>query len=139
MTYDNYLLLKFISDRTNSGDKTTVADICDRFPSRFKLNAKESNFSNCPKLYEAVDEINSDTTVHQIIVKDNNNFHLATEEEAKHYCSVIKSRAVKQFKKYWEIQRKINRDGNGDLATIGKDFAIDFINSFVEEENVDNQ
>ena len=85
LTTEKWSLYNFIKARTLNGEKTTVRDVCEQFPELYHLNDKESNFTNCPNLYKDIDLLNEHWQIEKIIVKDNNNFHLATEEEAKTY------------------------------------------------------
>lgn len=132
-------LYNFIKHRTLSKEKTTVKDICDFMPNVYKLNAKESNFSNCPNLYKDIDILNASYEIEKIIVKDNNNFRLATKEEAEIYEQKLKIRALKLLKKYWIVNNKIAVDGNGKLIScqgqpiVDKSKAREFIESFVSE------
>jgi len=132
-------LYHFVKHNTIMGEKTTVKDICDAFPNIYHLNAKQSNFSNCPKLYEDIDTINDSGEVEKIIVKDNNNFHLATEEEAHAYEQKLKIRALKLFKKYWAVHYKIASNGQGKLIGCGGDVIDDkskaraFTEAFIDE------
>lgn len=132
-------LYNFIKARTLAGEKTSVKDICEEMPEDYYLNEKESNFSNCPKLYKDIDILNESTEIEKIIVKDNNNFHLATEEEANEYSAKLKLRALKLLKKHWIVENKISVDGQGKII-LAQDMPIDekskaraFVESFVEE------
>ena len=51
-------LYEFIRHNTDLGIRTTVRMICDYLPGIYHLNAKPSNYSNCPDLYEDIDYIN---------------------------------------------------------------------------------
>ena len=106
-------LYEFIVERSLVNKKTTVEDICTRFPNYYTLNQKESNYSNSPKVYEDIDLINElndyDT---YIIVKDNNNFKVGNREEVISYAEKLKKHALKQLKKYWLIIRRIKLSYN---------------------------
>ena len=138
-------LYNFIKHRSLQGEKTTVKDICDFLPNTYHLNAKESNFSNCPNLYKDIDLINESSEVEKIIVKDNNNFHLATEEEAYAYEQKLKIRALKLFKKYWAVNFKISNNNQGKLLGCGGEvidehsharrFTEAFIDEALKDEN----
>lgn len=144
LTTEKWSLYNFIKARTLNGEKTTVKDVCEKFPDIYHLNDKESNFSNCPNLYKDIDFLNEHWQIEKIIVKDNNNFHLATEEEAKTYAKKIKVRGLKLLKKYWVVYRKIEKDGQGKCTTAKGDpidekskarrFYESFIDELIEED-----
>lgn len=133
-------LYNFIKKRTLAHIKTTVEDVCNEFKDTYKLNAKESNFSNCPKLYEDIDTINSDDHIQKIIIKDNNDFRLATEQEAHEYEQKLLTRALKELKKYWAIKRKIDHNDKARIFTADGKYidensqARQFIESFIDSE-----
>ena len=115
LTPELWDLYNFIKHRSTAGEKTSVKDICDFMPNVYHLNAKESNFSNCPNIYRDIDLLNGSGQLEKIIVKDYNNFHLATREEAEKYRDKLQARSLRLMKKYWIISRKIDKDGQGKL------------------------
>jgi hypothetical protein len=124
-------LYDFIVERSLNNEKTTVKDVCDAFPNEYKLNAKESNYTNSPKIYEDIDGINeqSDYTDY-IIIKDNNNFKVGDRAEVEEYMDKLQKHALKQLKKYWNIRRKYAYKNNyivNDKANIS-----DFVDTFVD-------
>lgn len=131
-------LYNFIKYRTENNIPTTVKDICDEFPDTYKLNAKESNFTNCPALYEDIDTLNASAEVNKVIIKDNNDFRFGTEEEVKNYANKLQIHALKQLKKYWDIQRKTMYQGqmkllsNRDEPIDDKSRAERFVNAFID-------
>lgn len=135
MTNELQKLYDFIAGR----EATTVKDICDEFPYLYTLNAKESNFSNCPKLYKDIDLINSDCEIEKIIIKDNNNFHLATEEEAKVYRNKLFIQGKKYMAKYGCVMRKMLKNGQADIMSLStaEQSALMFVNTFAEEKQND--
>ena len=138
-------LYNFIKERSLNGEKTTVRDVCEQFPETYHLNDKESNFTNCPNLYKDIDLLNSSYQIEKIIVKDYNNFHLATKEDANKYANKIKFKALKLLKKYWVVQRKIDKDGQGKCIGANgqpiddKSKARRFYESFIDELLEDGQ
>lgn len=124
-------LYDFIVERSLSNQKTTVKDICIAFPNEYKLNAKESNYTNSPKIYEDIDAINEESEyTDYIIIKDNNNFKVGSKEEVEDYMNKLQKHALKQLKKFWTIKRKIAYKNNliiGDKANIS-----DFVDTFVD-------
>lgn len=93
----------------------TVKEICECLPTHYKYNPSESNYTNCPQLYKDIDVLNSDPAVAEIIIKDNNCFKVGSENECKGYAKKLQVRALKSFKKYWDVVKKANRDGELDL------------------------
>lgn len=139
LTPDLWKLYNFIKERTANGQATSVKDVCEHMPDVYYLNEKESNFSNCPKLYKDIDTLNASYQIEKIIIKDNNNFKLATKEEAETYRDKLKARAVKLFKKYWTVFKKIEKDGQGKVISADgtpideKSQERAFIESFIQE------
>jgi len=129
----------FIKDRSLRNIPTTVRDVCIWFSEYYTLNAKECNYSNCPALYKDIDEINASYEIEKIIIKDNNNFHLGTEEQCIAYAEKLRSQALKQLKKYWKIERKIQHNGYGKIiSTKGDPITEDskartFVESFIDD------
>lgn len=139
LTPNQWKLYRYLRDRSLFSLDTCVAEICDYMPEAYTLNGKESNFSNCPNLYRDIYVINASSEVEKIIIKDNNNFKLATKEEARKYADKMKERAIKVFKKYWDVERKIANDGQGKLISC-QNKAIDatsdarqFVETFIKE------
>lgn len=124
-------LYDFIVERSLVNKRTTVKDICLRFPNEYKLNAKESNYTNSPKIYEDIDTINEESSyTDYIIIKDNNNFKVGNKEEVYEYMDKLQKHALKQLKKYWTIRRKVAYKNNliiGDKANISE-----FVDTFVD-------
>lgn len=139
-------LYNFIKERSLNKEKTTVKDICTAMPEFYNVVESEHNYSNCPALYRDIDLINESTEIEKIIVKDNNNFHLATEEEAKRYSLRLRARALKLFKKYWIVEQKISNNDQGKLLGCGGEvidehsharrFTEAFIDEALKDENV---
>ena len=143
LTSELWKLYNFIKERTLEKEKTTVKDICDYMPTVYTLNAKQSHFSNCPKLYKDIDTLNASGEIEKIIVKDNNNFYLATEEQAIDYAEKVRKHAIKQFRKYWNVVQKISSDGYGKLIS-AQGTVIDenskarpFVEAFIKEAVVE--
>jgi hypothetical protein len=87
-------LYKLIEKNTNDGKTLTVKEICEAFPSRYRLNAKECNYSNCKDLYEDIFIINTVFTYEhdKYIITNANKIKLATEAEIqKEYRKVAQS------------------------------------------------
>ena len=131
-------LYEYIRHNTESGRRTTVRMICDFLPEYYHLNAKPSNYSNCPELYEDIDYINRSPETLKIIIKDYNNFKLATKEEAEEYAEDMRIRALRLLAKAGVVKVKIKRDGQHvvpgtEIETVeGK---VDVIDSFIDEIN----
>ncbi len=138
-------LYNLLKERTELNIKTTVADICDLLPGEYILNKKQSNFSNCPQLYADIDIINNSSEVSHIIIKNNNSFKLGTKEEVKKYMEKCKIRALRQFRKYWDIERKVELNGQGKLLSNQgnpideKSKAKAFFETFISELDVSEE
>lgn len=134
----HYQLYSMILDATNEGKKITVAEICERMPQFYRLNAKECNYSNCPNLYKDIDYINR-AKFRKIICKDNGGFFIANEKEALIYEKKLMKEALKSFSEYWTIHNKIKDNGQGVIIDANgkvieeQSHAKHFIESFVDQ------
>ena len=137
MTDYHWQLYYIIKSCTESDKKCPVSYICSKMPEYYYLNDKESNFSNCPTLYDDIDYINASSQVEKIIIKDNNNFKVATKEEAVKYAKKIQIEGLKFLKKYWRVIRKMKADGSYQLFDENGNPIIEdsdmVINSFYKE------
>lgn len=99
MTPDLWALYRLIETATNEGRTLTVKEICDAFPDRYHLNAKECNYSNCKDLYEDIFIINTVYTYEhdKYIITNGNKIKLATEVEIQ-----------KEFRKISQSFRRLN-------------------------------
>jgi len=95
----------------------SVEDICNYFPNEYYLNKKESNFSNCPKLYKDIDTINQSTEVDKWITKNNNKIKLATKEECERDIQRLKKRLSKAGKEIYRLEKKMKLDGQCKLLS----------------------
>lgn len=94
MTPELWQLYRLIEKTTNEGKTLTVKEICEAFPGRYHLNAKECNYSNCAELYEDIYIINTVYTHEhdKYIITNSNKIKLATEVEIqKEYRKVAQS------------------------------------------------
>ena len=94
MTPELWSLYRLIENTTNEGRTLTVKEICEAFPYRYHLNAKECNSSNCPELYEDIFIINTVYTHEhdKYIITNSNKIKLGTYIEIhKEYRKVAQS------------------------------------------------
>jgi len=106
-----------IKKATEEGKILNCKDICEALPEYYTLNEKESNYSNCPSLYECIDEINESGEVSHIIIKDNNRFKLGTQKECEDYRQKLYTRAIKLLVKYQKVNAKIEHHGQYKLLS----------------------
>lgn len=111
-------LMEFISNSREAYE--TVGSICDALPDDYRMVLSESNYSNCPKIYEDIIELNSDPSSGPLIVVDNNRFRVATKEEATKYISKIQTKALELMKRYWRMYEKA--DLNGQLTVFEEEY-----------------
>lgn len=136
---DLWELHDFLLGRSIRDIPTTAADICIWFPDIYKLNAKECNYSNCPKLYSDIKKLTFSADTDKIFLSDNNNFKCATKEEAKAYSDKLMIKALKILKEYWAIIRKMENNNQEHLVLTddvleNEDVMIDYIKSFIQKE-----
>ena len=131
-------LYQLIKDRTEKKLRTEVKDIADALPEYYSVKLLKSNYSNCPTLYKDIDKINSCPNIEKIIIKDNNNFKLATRKEAIEYADRLSMRALRCFKKYYIVNNKIRNDGQGklDIEENISDPNNPFVESFIKNDGV---
>lgn len=102
---------------TSFGKSLNVEEIANMFPNQYEFRKQKGNYSNCPQLYKDIDIINASHEVEKIIIKKNNNFRLATVEEAIEYHNKL----VKRLKHYRDnalaVKFKISQDGQGKLLS----------------------
>lgn len=110
-------LYHLIKGATMRGETLTIKNICEIMPDEYQYSPSEKNYSNCPTIYKDIDVINASFEVEKIIIKNNNNIKIATEEEAIAEATKIQIRALKLLRKYWEIYGKISADGQGKLIS----------------------
>ena len=84
MTSEMWQVYKLIEENTNNGKTTTVSEKCNKVP-YYTIHKKESNFSNCPKLYDDIYLINVlyRSEHDKYIITNSNKLKLATKEEAE--------------------------------------------------------
>lgn len=123
LTSRQWMLYSFIKEMTEKGG-CSVCDIALAIPT-YKVKVTESNFTNCPEIYKDIDEINASYEIEKIIVKDNNNFRLGTEDDVVKYAARILSRALKQLDKYHTVSRKMSHEGQQKLISLHGDLIDD--------------
>ena len=107
MTPELWQLYRLIETATNEGRTLTVKQICEAFPDRYYLNAKECNYTNCNELYEDIFIINTVYTHEhdKYIITNSNKIKLATEGEIqKEYRKV-----AQQFKRLNAKKRALKK------------------------------
>lgn len=141
LTPKEWALYRILKENTANNKPLSIKEICDLLPDYFKLgksNGGDKN-TNCSAIYKAIDTINNSTEVEKIIIVDNNRIYLGNEQQTKEYASKLKVRALKQFKKYWNVVNKSQVDGQGKLVSCQNNVidkasrARDFVESFVKE------
>lgn len=148
MTPEMWQLYNLISERTDLGLITTVAQICEAVPYYQRKSVTKGNYSNCPELYEDVFLIN---TLYRgqhdkFILTNSNRFKLATKREA---LEKLKNIATKYYRLNWEMEALnslFNDDGQHKILSnqgvpiysivdgkeIRNDNAKDYKETFVE-------
>ncbi len=95
-------------------------DICRDLPEYYTLATSDRVHNPCVLVNEDVDALNASAEIEKIIIHDRNyNFWLARfSEEALEYAEhLYKKRALTALKKYWNVVRKCNADGQGKLLS----------------------
>ncbi|MCK9449957.1 MAG: hypothetical protein M0Q41_13425 [Bacteroidales bacterium] len=102
---------------TGFGKSLNVEEIAEMFPDVYEFKKQKGNYSNCPQLYKDIDIINASHEVEKIIIKKNNNFRLATEEEAIEYHNKLVRRLIHYRDNALAVKYKIGKDGQGKLLS----------------------
>lgn len=118
LTTRQWDLYNLVKQRTFDGLKTTCKDICDALPQHYQLNEKQSHHSNCPHIYQDCEALLLSSEVEKVIIPDNNDFHIArNEQEAMRYACKLARRGAHRFKRYWAIVDKCKSDGQGKVVS----------------------
>lgn len=126
MTPEMWSVYRLIEENTNNGKTTTVQEICNTV-SYYSNNKKESNFSNCPQLYDDIYLIN---TVYRwehdkYILTNRNKMKLATKDEISKRYSTICKRYFKLNLERESLEELIDNDGQFKLfSNQGNDIKI---------------
>lgn len=130
-----------LHDFFETHEQANVQDVCNALPEFYSVHITDGNYSNCPKLYEDINTLNESSQTDKIIVIKNNCFFRGTKDETEAYRNKLKIKALKAFKKYWNVDKKIKADGQGKLIGNNGDpitedsSAREFIETFVRESN----
>lgn len=87
-------LYQYLEISTNFGFEVDVETIARAFPHVYNFKSQKGNYSNCPLLYQHIDELNASNEIDKIIIKNNNKFKLGTEQEAIDYYNKMISKAM---------------------------------------------
>ena len=102
-------LYDYLSKQT---DKVTKADIVANV--KGYLLSDQTNFTH--NILDDIKALNNNTSIEKVVIAKNSKFWIAnSKEEAKEYEKHFYRCALKQFKHYWSINKKIMRDGQGKL------------------------
>ncbi len=141
MTSRQWRLYDFIKQETIKGNTLTQKDICDNI-SEYVYNERPND--KCPMIWSDVDFINHSLEVEKIIVVDKFTYRIGTRDEAKAYAEKLLIGAVKKFKRYWSVENKIRKDGQGKLIS-NQDKPIDntskardFVEAFLRDIDFEN-
>lgn len=123
MTDRQTILYKYIVSK----GKTTQFDICHDLPHLYIWSQDDKAHDHCTTVWSDITAINNDEQAEQIIIIDNFTYSIGTKEQCEEYAESFKRKALNAFKRYWNVQRKINRDGQGNIFD-EKEFIRSFIN-----------
>ena len=130
-------LYQYLELSTNFGIELNVETIARAFPHVYNFKSQKGNYSNCPLLYQHIDELNASNEIDKIIIKDNNKFKLGTEQEAIDYYNKMIGKAMRLLVKASVVKRKISKNGQAKL--IDNDFnyndPLSFTESFITTTN----
>lgn len=118
-TYD--LIMK----NSKAGILTTKKEIVDNYPYNpqvrrdgYKWNDSPTTHDNCSTVWEDINEINFTEGVDVVIISHRGNYWVGTKKEADDYKKKYFNSQIKPaLKRYWNIYRKLERDGSMDLFT----------------------
>lgn len=137
LTEHHKSLYQHLEISTNFGFEVNVEMIARAFPHVYNFKSQKGNYSNCPLLYQHIDELNASNEIDKIIIKNNNKFKLGTEQEAIDYYNKMISKAMRLLVKASVVKRKISKHGQAKL--IDNDFnyndPLSFIETFITTNN----
>ena len=93
----------------------TVKEICERMPEYYHIKESESNYTNCPAVYEDIDYLMNSARIEKIIIKHEGTFRLGTKDENIAYANKLYVRGTRLMAKYGAISRRIPKDDQGKL------------------------
>lgn len=93
----------------------SVREICEAMPEYYHYKESESDFTNCPAIYEDVDYLMNSARIEKIIIKDEGHFRLGTMDENIEYANKLYVKGTRIMAKYGAISRRIPKDGQGKL------------------------
>ncbi len=95
----------------------SVKEICEAMPEYYHIRESDSNFTNCPAIYEDIDYLMKSARIEKIIIKDEGHFRLGTMEENIAYANKLYLRGTNIMGKYGAISRRIPKEGQGKLLS----------------------
>ena len=117
LTPHQWRLYDSIKLATSFGKSLNVEEIANMFPDEYEFRKQKGNYSNCPKLYKDIDILNASHEIEKIIIKKNNNFRLATNEEAIEYHNKLVKRLIHYRNNALAVRYKISQDKQGKLLS----------------------
>lgn len=111
--------------KSKNGEKITQNEL---IKSGLYSRVDATSHDACPSIWKDVNKINNDTTVEYIIIIDNFTYRIGTKQECEEYASKFKDKALKAFNRYWNLTKKINKNGQGNVFDKEQ-----FIRSFIND------
>lgn len=126
-----YLLASYEADNDRW---ISQEEICEQLSEWYSLNHKAVNKMCCSYMHEDVMKLNSNIYIEKIIIYKNQSYKIAKNtDEAKHFLKEkLLNKAVRMFKRYWFLLRKVNSDGQ---MTLEGDEIKTFIESQLKEDD----
>lgn len=128
LEFNDYLLIEYLENNKDRFiDQQEVCENVDGFTWSDDIR------NHCCELWHSVDRINNDPEVPYIIYLKNHSVKISTKEEAEKIINKKMENALKEFKRYWNLVKKANKDNSYyfDLNT-GKQKIMEI---FKENEN----
>ena len=97
--------------------KVTQKEICEKFPNDYHYIERQNATDRCAKIWVDVNAINQSAEIDNIIICKKYNYWIGSKEETESYKRSYWFKDVApRLKRYWNIVKKIKKDGQGHLV-----------------------
>lgn len=125
-----------IQENTKLGRVTTQKEIYQNYPiENYKdgyLWHEDKTHDHCPTIWSDIEKINQNSHIEELVITKDNTYKIATnQDEALAYSKFYMNKALKSLKRYWNVIRKVNSNGQGQIDF--DNLKTEFINTYGKE------